>query len=249
MAFPFPLFLRELYPFFSYRYGVPEELDATSEAFTMIYFLWGTSLIAACHLVATTSVVREYSHNNLDSRSQRMFYTDTTDISADCLQLYGLKSSKRRFHERHKVRFIIALMSISWAIIGTCYGMWFERWSFVKSLYFAIGAMSAAGVPVPRCIDGDDERPLATCRLGGVRGYALGVYLIVGVPLFAFTVGHLSGYFVDAIAHANYQRLASKYVCAYAPLHIFLLLPFACSVSGAPLFFCLSLSTFPFRSC
>lgn len=34
--------------------------------------------------------------------------------------------------------------------------------------------------------------------------------MIVGVPLFAFTVGHLAGYAVDAVAFANHRRIASR---------------------------------------
>lgn len=128
-------------------YGIPEEIDEISQAFTMVYFLWGSCLIAAFHLVATTSVARDYSSTKqfFESLSPRMYFTDTTDISIDCLQVYGLRDTQKKGYERHKIRLVVAMLAFSWAIIGTICGMYFENWSFLKALYFAIGAISAAG--------------------------------------------------------------------------------------------------------
>jgi hypothetical protein len=46
---------------------------------------------------------------------------------------------------------------------------------------------------------GDDQDPLATCSLGAFRGFAIGFYIIVGVPLFAFTIGLVAGLFFDIL--------------------------------------------------
>lgn len=86
----------------------------------------------------------------------------------------------------------------------------FEQRTFFDSMYFAIGAMSAAGIPTPHCVDGDDELPTATCQLGNVHGFALGVYIIIGVPLFAFMIGHISGYVVETVALAKFKRISRQ---------------------------------------
>jgi hypothetical protein len=49
--------------------------------------------------------------------------------------------------------------------------------------------MAASGVPPPICLpkEGYDD-----CQLGDIRGVFVGTYVIIGVPLFAFTLGQFA---------------------------------------------------------
>jgi len=197
-------------------YGIPVELDGFSQVFTLVFFLWGTALIATFHLVATSN---EFLH--LQRLSSLLPVPTATTSTSQLITPNSDSSSSggigfhrflqriwRRFLEFIRSNFqssyLTATCSVIWVILGTLFGVLYEKWTVAESLYFAVGAMSAAGIPVPSCLNGDDEFPLATCQLGPFRGCALGVYLIVGVPLFAFTIGHVAGYLVFSVT--NYSR-------------------------------------------
>lgn len=193
-------------------YGIPVEMDSFSQVFTMIFFLWGTALIATFHLVATSN---EFLH--LQRLSNLLPVPLATPLSS--LDMTDGSRTNSRFLERNwkwlfesirsnfQSSYITAVCSVIWVILGTLFGVFYEKWTVAESLYFAVGAMSAAGIPNPSCSNGDDEFPLATCQLGPFRGCALGVYLIVGVPLFAFTIGHVAGYLVFSVTNYSRQKI------------------------------------------
>ena len=192
-------------------YNIPEELDSYSEAFTMIFFLWGTGLIACCHLIATnfaTDIIQE----NSSAKASHAVGGNDVNAPGFIVRVFRSVGLLRLLRSRgvFRIRIFCVFLAVIWIFLGAFYGIFVEQWSYLHSFYFAIGAMSAAGVPNPPCENGDDQYPSATCSLGTVRGFALGFYLIVGVPLFAFTVGLMSGLVVDSVAEADYRRIRSN---------------------------------------
>ena len=65
----------------------------------------------------------------------------------------------------------------TWLLLGTAYGLVFERWSGTRSFYFAVCALSTAGL---QGIDPESE---------AWQFLLVGAWLLAGVPIFAHGVG------------------------------------------------------------
>ena len=65
----------------------------------------------------------------------------------------------------------------TWLLLGTAYGLVFERWSGTRSFYFAVCALSTAGL---QGIDPESE---------AWQFLVVGAWLLAGVPIFAHGVG------------------------------------------------------------
>ena len=44
-----------------------------------------------------------------------------------------------------------------WIVVGILYGMFFNSWGWTAALYYAVGAISTAGVFPPTCGPGSDD--------------------------------------------------------------------------------------------
>lgn len=89
----------------------------------------------------------------------------------------------------HRSRIILTTALIIWFGVGVTYGMVMEKWSFVESLHFAVSCLSTAGLQTPTC---EGESP-ETCAVATHRAVYLGFYILVGVPLYAVTLGQFAG--------------------------------------------------------
>ena len=94
---------------------------------------------------------------------------------------------------------VLTLALIIWIIVGVMYGLYMENWSFVISLYFAVSCLSTAGLQTPTC----DGSSVESCTLTPNRGVFLGFFILVGVPLYAVTLGQFAGI---AVEHAAEQK-------------------------------------------
>lgn len=115
-------------------YGIPEELDGVSQTFTMIYFLWGTSLVACCHLVATAKTNNKDSVHHLrlvSNKESSHSNNETGEISISCSKEGGPSkhSSFRnsiqllfRVFEGRQARFYTFAMGLFWIGVGTAVG-------------------------------------------------------------------------------------------------------------------------------
>eukprot|EP01037_Dinobryon_pediforme_P021241 gene21241-22061_t len=65
--------------------------------------------------------------------------------------------------------------------LGVVYGIVYEGWSFITSLYFAITASSTAGLQSPPCLK-SSTFGTQYCDLGVIRAALSGVFSMVGVP-------------------------------------------------------------------
>jgi hypothetical protein len=83
---------------------------------------------------------------------------------------------------------MLVLFLVFWIGLGVIYGMFVESWGFILALYFAVSTLSSAGLQTPTCI-GDD---LHECRIPDLNAMYVGVYIMVGVPLYFITLGLFS---------------------------------------------------------
>ena len=74
------------------------------------------------------------------------------------------------------------------------------------SLYYAVGAISTAGVFPPNCIDHTDDYD---CKLSNLQSILAGTYLIIGVPLFELTMVEVVSLLVERSVRAR-ERIVLK---------------------------------------
>lgn len=100
--------------------------------------------------------------------------------------------------EEMKVQLILLLF----VVVGITYGMVHEKWSFITSLYFAITAMSTAGLQGI-----SDPKDDFSC-------WFTGVYVLLGVPLYGMALGIYAGGLVEAREQAELERAVNKQITA-----------------------------------
>ena len=88
----------------------------------------------------------------------------------------------------HRTKYLTLLALCFWTALGILYGTLYERWDVLYALRFAIATMAASGLPVPPC---EVTAGYVGCQLGYRRAVFVGVYVLIGVPLFAFTLGQV----------------------------------------------------------
>ena len=74
-------------------------------------------------------------------------------------------------------------MLVLWLTTGVIYGAIHENWTFIRSLYFSVAALSTAGLQAP--VAGDFSLFLVGC------------YSLTGVPIFGACLGALASFIVD----------------------------------------------------
>ena len=74
------------------------------------------------------------------------------------------------------------------------------------SLYYAVGAISTAGVFPPNCIDHTDDYD---CQLSNLQSILAGTYIIIGVPLFELTMVEVVSLLVERSVRAR-ERIVLK---------------------------------------
>ena len=82
---------------------------------------------------------------------------------------------------------VVFVLFFLWVGVGVIYGMLVEKWSFCTAFYFAVTSMSTGGLQGP------------TAGEGGRNMLFVGVYCLVGVPMFGAFVGSLGSSFFTII--------------------------------------------------
>lgn len=75
----------------------------------------------------------------------------------------------------------IELLFLVWIAVGTAWGVHYEHWEIMTSIFFAVGTCSTAGLYGSRCRD-PATYATAKCDLGESTAVFTGFYALVGVP-------------------------------------------------------------------
>jgi hypothetical protein len=100
-------------------------------------------------------------------------------------------------------KYLAILLLSSWTAVGVAFGVFYEGWTFAYSLKWTLAAVSASAIFPPTC----PPTSGGTCDLGTVRSLLVGTYIIVGVPIFAFTMGQFAYFLVENAIRINEQQL------------------------------------------
>lgn len=173
-------------------YGVPGTVDdMASNIFTLLIFVYGSTLLAGSIGYLATNAV-DYA---IKQQRQRLkLYTPVDEDHdgivglIDWLQFYINNTLVFIGWNNHHRKYLTFIAMFVWIFIGVYYGMAFERYDMLYSVYFSIAAISGSGAAPPACIGDDDSN----CSLGSYRAMFMIIYLTVGVPLFTLTLGQFS---------------------------------------------------------
>lgn len=137
-------------------YDMPSESDPVSTSFTLIFFLFGSSVMAAAfgafvstlvsnsYQVAseTRKTIRKQALEDLAAKSGSPRYTDIAieDISwiKSILSYYLTNLRESIGWKLHRSKYITVCAALCWIFIGVQYGLLYEKWAFSTSLRFAL---------------------------------------------------------------------------------------------------------------
>ena len=216
-------------------YLLPTEPTSASQLFTLCYFLWGTTLLAGAVAATANTLITNAGKVAADERKRIMQLQSTVSNrvgnkkkSAESSSSTGLDESAKyyknlsdthphmiylqmRFYEflrsihwfHYRSKYIAISSLLFWVFVGFLYGEYYEGWDYSYSLKFAFAAVSASGSFPPTC----PPTAAGSCDLGTVRSLLVGSYIIVGVPIFAYTMGQFAEFLVEHAIRVNEQNL------------------------------------------
>ena len=184
----------------------PVEPNDTSKMFTIFYIMTGSTVIVGS-LMASLS---EFFHLKVDIVPTKFVSGAVQDNSSIALirifrkYWYEFKVVIGWYSNRRRVNII--LIFLSWIALGTSYGILFEKWPIITSLYWAITSCSTGGLQSSTCIKGSGT----VCDMGTQKSALIGTYLLLGVPLYAVTMSLFAETIIEHAVKAHNQLLLKK---------------------------------------
>lgn len=175
--------------------GVPDQPSDFAAAFTIIYYIYGISLVSSILGAVVGAMIIRAPEMAAEAR-RKLAINEPEDIDGDgeigwcdLLSFWRVKFLHFIYWEEYYKNYIITFTAMLWIGLGVVYGLLYENWTFNHSLYFAINVVSMAALPNPPCIG---ESP-SNCEIGTFRGFVLSAYVLIGVPIFTFAVAQFAG--------------------------------------------------------
>ena len=190
----------------------PSDKDNPSRIFTICLVLCGSSIVAGA-IGAFASRLSEPKVSMIHDSSGMSGGPKREDSQWYICYLlrstwYRIKVALLWYSHRTYVKLTIAL--VLWLLIGAAYGMTMEKWDFITSLYWAVTTVSTGGLQSPTCLGNFSGAPGEICDIGTTRGFLMGTYMLIGVPLYALCLGKYGNIFASyALQQHNYKQLQS----------------------------------------
>lgn len=194
---------------FGCMYGVPSEEKALSQTYTLGLYLWGSTLCSAAigafasHLVSHATLVSRDERKRL--RLQSTPSNTNLDGSPKPVTANEFFHQQSLFHANMKNTAVIA--ALVWLVIGTVAVSTLEGKSIGSSVFFSLGAITAAGTPSPLCLSSSDD---IDCEMGTGQSVLLALYIIIGVPLFTFAFGQFALAIVERAIRADERKILER---------------------------------------
>mmetsp|Transcript_14833 Transcript_14833/g.22324 ORF Transcript_14833/g.22324 Transcript_14833/m.22324 type:complete len:380 (+) Transcript_14833:68-1207(+) len=184
-------------------YGIPEENDPLSEAFTLLIFIIGTTCVAVA-IGAYASMVAEHAVYRARKRVRMTAVEDLNHDGVISLDEWCVYYWSRFLDvigwDDHKFKYFTVAGTGVWLLVGIAFSRIYEGQSYFQAVYFAVGAMSCSGYPAPECSSPGNP---SNCTIDFLRAVFVSVYIMVGVPLFSLSMGQFSGIIIERAEHAS----------------------------------------------
>lgn len=197
---------------FGVMYGTPGDERPFSKGFTMIFYLWGQFLLLSAFAVMveemiekSPKILHEERMKIIEEEERRRLDTESCSIKydvANCL----VYINNFILSEIGNQMFFHSTLVVIWLLVGTYGAMFIWGSNFLVGFYFALDAISVAGVAPPFCLDdtlNDD------CILSPGESIFTGTYILVGVPLFALFMVTIAEAIIDKMIRVK-ERNAAK---------------------------------------
>merc|ERR1712007_11571 len=107
-------------------------------------------------------------------------------------QLFARSNKVSRFIKLHQQGMLSTVVFTLWLVMGVLFAMHHEEWDFVTSLYFAISALSTAGL---QGVNKEDQENFPWLFVS--------FFCLFGVPMFGLVVGQSANIFIDQYIEAD----------------------------------------------
>lgn len=163
---------------YSIGFGTLSDDSTREKLFSVLMILIGASCVTT---LLSFFVTRKLSKAN--------------DVATKRLEMQmSAKSTVQRYFNLHGEKLASGFALLLWLGLGTAFGIINERFSPLRGVYFAVAALSTAGLQGIKALNGEWAYVF------------MGLYCMIGVPLFGLNVGQFSSYFIDGYIEAETHR-------------------------------------------
>eukprot|EP01040_Poterioochromonas_malhamensis_P000159 gene158-165_t len=190
----------------------PAEIDDKSRVYTIFYVMIASSFVSGTVGIFLTHLFRQNIHlvpaeHGINAIKIRNQHDEITVESVARYVWYHLKYLIGWYHNRFLT--IMTLLFVFWMAIGTAYGVYKEGYTFITGLYWAVTSCATGGLQTAPCLGpGTDDG--TTCNMGDLRGSVMGVYFLIGVPIYAITIAQYARLVFGPLAVERELRLMDR---------------------------------------
>ncbi len=190
----------------------PAEIDDKSRVYTIFYVMIASSFVSGTVGIFLTHLFRQNIHlvpaeHGINAIKIRNRHDEITVESVARYVWYHLKYFIGWYHNRFLT--IMTLLFVFWMAVGTVYGVYKEGYTFITGLYWAVTSCATGGLQTPPCLGpGTDDG--TTCNMGDFRGTVMGVYFLIGVPIYAITIAQYARRLFGPLAVERELRLMDR---------------------------------------
>lgn len=112
------------------------------------------------------------------------------------------------YSNRRRAKMVFILLG--WISVGCVYCMLQEEWSFITSLYWSVTSLSTGGLQSPVCLNAGNDNNGKDCDIGAFRASIMGMYFLIGVPIYFMTMGQFAGMGIQYVTHKFNKKLLKR---------------------------------------
>ena len=181
-------------------------------AFTLLYFIYGQSLFVWTISEVVARLIKRAPQIEARERQKLFEMYELEDLDNDGMigwsdyityQWKMLPYYIGWEYHKHKIYVFIGL--VCWIILGIWYCMHYVGYSGPSALYFIFSTLSQMGLATPPCDDKEVDPTM--CVYDPYMAIFLSIYVIIGVPLFAYAVGMVAGILIERSIRAEEKAI------------------------------------------
>jgi hypothetical protein len=198
----------------------PAERADASRLFTVVHVLLGSSVVVGSlgglgnELIGDKKVLPSPHPSSSVSLTlppqariierQHHFVFDLSNTSGPIGLISLLWYNFKVFVGWYKFRrsMIFFLLLTSWMTLALIWAMTYLNWTFIKALYFVVTTLATGGLQGPPCLHGTSG---LHCEIDEVAAVVVGVYGMIGVPLYFLTLGTFAGAIIQHSVKARHK--------------------------------------------
>jgi hypothetical protein len=191
----------------------PAENSDMSKIFTIFFVFVASSIVSGTTGLFLVSLFAPNLHLvPAEHRINAISYRDEVDDAVTVLSVWRYCWYHFKYFigwYANRFRSIMTIIFFCWMILGTCWGLFIENWTFITSLYWAVTSCSSGGLQTAPCINSTDDDG-SNCNMGTYRGTLMGLYLLAGVPIYAITISQWARRFFAEVAQQREDQIMSR---------------------------------------